>query len=257
MALWARCSWPKLSAVTDGWCAPAVLAAAAATGYASEKVFVWTEPAAASGIAESLRPALEGLSHLIAIERVGPSHTLESLARQRRPGPPPSEAFQTRVPEARRDHCHNMRGEEIDAYVGSLHRLFEHPPSETRTIGIGDGANEIGMGAVPWEDLARRLSGDHAGWVPCRIAADWNIIAGTSNWGAYALAAGVMCVRGQVDILAPFGREQQRQVLEAMVQHGPAVDGVTRRREVSVDGIPFETYIQPWEEIRRLLGLPE
>jgi hypothetical protein len=35
------------------------------------------------------------------------------------------------------------------------------------------------------------------------------------------------------------------------------VDGVTRRREPTVDGLPFLTYIQPWAAIRAKLGLAE
>ncbi|QDU43702.1 hypothetical protein Mal52_21780 [Symmachiella dynata] len=40
-----------------------------------------------------------------------------------------------------------------------------------------------------------------------------------------------------------------------MCNHGPAVDGVTRRQEPTVDGLPFLTYIQPLEGIRQLLGI--
>lgn len=198
-----------------------------------------------------------GLSHLVAIERVGPSHTLESLAQQSRDAAVPEADFSARVPAGHRDHCHNMRGEIIDEFAGDLHRLFDERPSGITTIGIGDGGNEIGMGRIPWEDLARRLSGDHAGWVPCRIAADWNILAGTSNWGAQALAAAVLHCRGQAAILAPFDAAHEQRVLEALVANGPAVDGVTRRREATVDGLPFLTYIQPWMGMRRILGLAE
>ncbi len=42
-----------------------------------------------------------------------------------------------------------------------------------------------------------------------------------------------------------------------MVATGPAVDGVTRRREATVDGLMFGNYIQPWAAIRAKLGLPE
>ena len=49
----------------------------------------------------------------------------------------------------------------------------------------------------------------------------------------------------------------QLQVLEDMVEHGPAVDGISGRQEATVDGLPFTTYIQPWDNIRRLLGLDE
>ena len=253
--------------LTDSYCFSAVAAAAAISGFPSERLMqspLHVEGGAADQTLAEWRSDFlrhevgAGLSHLIAIERVGPSHTAESLARQQRSGEVPLQRFIDRVPAAQRDCCHNMRGENIGRFTGNLHRLFEEIAEvqpEVKTIGIGDGANEIGMGTVPWEELERRLSGEHAARVPCRIAADWNIVAGTSNWGGYALAAAAALLRDQVDSLAAFDSSQQQMVLEAMVAHGPAVDGVTRRREPTVDGLPFLTYIQPWEEIRAKLGL--
>lgn len=44
-------------------------------------------------------------------------------------------------------------------------------------------------------------------------------------------------------------------LLEDLVAHGPAVDGCTRRHEATVDGLPFETFIQLWIEIRHRVGL--
>ena len=41
----------------------------------------------------------------------------------------------------------------------------------------------------------------------------------------------------------------------AMVERGPAVDGISRKRQPTVDGIPFLTYMQPLEGIRRVLGI--
>jgi hypothetical protein len=151
-----------------------------------------------------------------------------------------------------------MRGEIIDDFAADLHLLFDEAARlfpDVRTIGIGDGGNEIGMGAIPWAELARRLAGEQAGWIPCRIAADWNIVAGTSNWGAQALAASVLLLRGRAEVAVPWDEQHEARVLEHLVAHGPAVDGVTRRREPTVDGIPFLTYIQPWLGMRRLLGL--
>ncbi len=40
-----------------------------------------------------------------------------------------------------------MRGTDISAYAAPLDRLFSAGP--WRTIAIGDGGNEIGMGGVP------------------------------------------------------------------------------------------------------------
>jgi hypothetical protein len=253
--------------VTDAFCFSALAAAAQSSGYPGERLVRYpnlsevAERATAAWRSDFLsHGAGKELSHLIAVERVGPSHTVESLARQARPGAPPAARFLERVPAPDQDHCHNMRGENIDRFAGDLHRLFEEAPASipgVKTIGIGDGANEIGMGSVPWEELERRLAGEQSGRVPCRIAAGWNIVAGTSNWGAFALAAAVALLRGNVAAIAHFDCRQQQDLVEAMVAHGPAVDGVTRRREPTVDGLPFLTYIQPWAAIRAKLGLAE
>ncbi len=249
--------------VTDEFCASAVEAAARAGGLAP--VEVCTEPK------QWLSDFLSGsrgsdLTHLIAIERVGPNHDEDSLVHQRRERPAPLEEFCAAVPLERQNHCHNARGKIIDATTGPLHLIYKeiqaHPriaasPSGTKlkTIGIGDGGNEIGMGCIPWEDLARRIRGSAAAWIPCRIATDWNLIAGTSNWGAFALAAATLLLMNRVDALRPLDEEFHRRLLEQMVADGPAIDGMTGRREATVDGLPFATYIQSWLGIRRLLGL--
>jgi len=150
-----------------------------------------------------------------------------------------------------------MRGEIIDAHTAPLHRLFEHVQRHTtqiKTIGIGDGGNELGMGIIPWEELTRRLTQEPAARIPCRIATDWNIIAGTSNWGGIALAAAFLVLRGNTGLLRGFTSDQQEAVLRQIVETGPAVDGVTRLQEARVDGLPFLTYLQPWLAMRRLLG---
>jgi len=258
----------ETAVVTDTFCFRALEAAARRSGYPLDRLVEYPNHSAAhsmTNLAAAWRSDFFGrsagnLSHLIAIERVGPSHTAESLARQARTGEVPAAKFREQVPLENQDHCHNMRGENIDHFAGDLHRLFEEAPASlpgVKTIGVGDGANEIGMGTVPWEDLERRLVGEQSGRVPCRIGTDWNIVAGTSNWGAYALAAGVALLRRDVAVVAPFDGRQQQAVLEAMVADGPAVDGVTRRREATVDGLPFLTYLQPWAAIRAKLGLAE
>ena len=57
------------------------------------------------------------LTHLIAIERVGPSHTVQSLLAQHRAAAAPESEFERDVPRASRDVCHNMRGVPIDSWT--------------------------------------------------------------------------------------------------------------------------------------------
>lgn len=193
-------------------------------------------------------------THLIAIERVGPSHTPQSIAQQLSPSQPTDlDEFQKLVPPHEQNHCYNMRGICIDAVTPPLHRLFElaREAPGIKTIGIGDGGNEIGMGSISWQELRLRLSNDSAARIPCRIATDWTIIAGVSNWGGMALAASVLGLKDQATVMEAWTTRQQLQLLERMVAEGPAVDGITRLPEPTVDGLPFLTYIQAWEGIQR------
>ncbi|MDB5390410.1 MAG: hypothetical protein JWM11_6056 [Planctomycetaceae bacterium] len=243
--------------ITDSPCVAACRAAADAMEF--PRTEVWECPLGESSWCEQFWQTSLGhnLTHLIALERVGPSHSWDSLCRQKRAAEIPEAAFRQSVPETTWNHCHNMRGEIIDTHTAPLHRMFEyarmHRP-EIKTIGIGDGGNELGMGLIPWEELVRRLANESSARIPCRIATDWNIIAGTSNWGGQALATAVLLLRGRTDILRDLTFEQQEQALQLIVQQGPAVDGVTREQEATVDGLPFLTYIQPWLGMRHLLG---
>jgi hypothetical protein len=198
------------------------------------------------------------LTHLIAIERPGPSHTLESFSSQSRAAEAPVERFLAEVAGHDRDVCHDMRGRAIDCHTARTHLLFEAIQQRKlpiATIGIGDGGNEIGLGRFAWEDLVAAIGGDVAGRIACRIATDFALIAGTSNWGAYALALAVARLRGEIHSsrwLEPAG---QRQLIETLVSNAGAVDGRTLKSESTVDGLPIDLYLQPLIAMRDLLGL--
>jgi hypothetical protein len=206
-------------------------------------------------------PPGRSLSHLIAIERPSPSHTPGSLAAQKRSVAVPLERFEALVPAADRDICHNMRGQSIEAYTAKTHRLFERIavdcPSIT-TIGIGDGGNEIGMGSFAWETIVEAVGGDRAddiaGRIAARIATDFALIGGTSNWAAYALALAIVRLSGAAHLASNWDGPNERGLLEALVSAG-AVDGVTRRQQATVDGLELNAYLAPLAELRSLLGI--
>jgi len=204
---------------------------------------------------QSNRPGRRPLTHLISLERVGPSHTLDSLLKLAAAdaNSPLVTSFLEQVPREEWDHCYNMRGDCIDRWTAPLHRIFEVLRSPALpTIGIGDGGNEIGMGSIAWDELRNRLTGPQAGRIPCRIGTTWTVLAGVSNWGGMALAAAVLTLRNRTDLLQNWNAEFQRGALQNLVETGPAVDGVTRLQEATVDGLPFLTYIQIWEGLTRL-----
>ncbi|MAX36088.1 glutamate cyclase domain-containing protein [Gimesia sp.] len=240
--------------VTDALCAPVLTATADAYGYARSQLAV-LDPDQPKWVESFF--SRQKISHLISIERVGPSHTLDSWRSQSADQGAATGVFQQRVPEAHFDRCHNMRGEIIDSFTAPLHQLFDRVHEffpAAITIGIGDGGNEIGMGSITWTELERRIASEFSGLIPCRIATHWTIIAGTSNWGASALAAAVALLHEQTDILFDWQRDAQLKVLEFMVREADAVDGITKQREPTVDGLPFLTYMQPWEGILSILS---
>jgi hypothetical protein len=244
--------------LTDDVCAECLRAAAEFAGLASSVVAACPVPATdGAAWCDRFLARHPHLTHLIAVERVGPSHTPQSYRRRTVAGAADDSTFEQHVPKESHDRCFNMRGEPIDAFTAPLHLLFDrvaHAAPAARTVGIGDGGNEIGMGAFDWEDLHPLISGGHGPRIVCRIATDWTILAGTSNWGASALAAALAVIRDRTDLLRDWTVDRYETLLNHIVRHGPAVDGVTREPQPSVDGLPFATYIQPWAGIRATLG---
>ena len=167
----------------------------------------------------------EGWSHLIAIERSGPSSD---------------------------GRHYTMRGRDITEYHDSQFTPHLRMRLGSHTIGIGDGGNEIGMGKIPHETIVKNIpNGD---LIHCRVPTDHLIVAGVSNWGAYALAAGVYVLRGLRPPRDLFNPDREREILEVMVREGPLVDGVTGQQTATVDGLTWEEYVKPLIRIREILG---
>lgn len=240
----------------DGTAIPALTAGIAACGLA-DKVPLATLPDAPGAYEGTIRERSQRLqpdyllrftgevgsfTHLIALERVGPTHTRESIGFAGDTGA--WEHFPKEVPEAQRGRCFSMRGRDVTEVTRPAHLLFEKLPwamvGGRTTIGIGDGGNEIGMGKVPWETIRRNVP--QGGLVACRVPTDHLIVAGVSNWGAYALATGVRRLRQAPADCGLYDVTRERELLRLMVGAGPLVDGVTGERTVTVDGLTFERY---------------
>jgi hypothetical protein len=145
-----------------------------------------------------------------------------------------------------------MRGIDVTDRMCAAHVLFDDRRRSLTTIGIGDGGNEIGMGKVPWEVI--RANVPLGGTIACRVATDFLIVAGVSNWGAYGLAAGVWLARGRRLDPSIFDPKRERVLLQIMVERGPLVDRVSRRPQVSVDGLDFEAYTAPLTDLISQVG---
>jgi len=196
------------------------------------------------------------LTHLIYIERLGPNHTLESFIAQERRSKPPLREFETILPPSIRNRCYSSRLEDITRFTAKTHFLLDlagklNLPAES--IGIGDRGNEIGAGKIPWEAF-KENSPTHREAVFCsRVKTDYLISCGISNWGGYALLAGVALAAGRSEILKKVTRKQERRVLDYLVRNGPAIDGITCKQELSVDGVEFDDYMKVIDRIKEIV----
>jgi hypothetical protein len=157
------------------------------------------------------------------------------------------------VGQAGDEKYYTMRGLDITRFTRPVDTDYMSDPEirEYRTIGIGDGGNEIGMGKIPHETVVKNIpNGD---LIHCRVPTDHLIVAGVSNWGAYALAAGVYVLRGVKAPAGLFDPERERAILEVMVREGPLVDGVSGEQTATVDGLTWDEYVKPLVRIREIL----
>lgn len=108
------------------------------------------------------------------------------------------------------------------------------------------------MGKIPHDTIVANIpNGD---LIHCRVATDHLIVAGVSNWGAYALAAGVFVLKGVTPPADLFDPDREREILEVMVCEGPLVDGVTGKQTATVDGLSWDEYVKPLIRIREILA---
>ena len=176
-------------------------------------------PAHAGGAARLL--ADEKPTHLVAIERPGRNRAGNYL---------------------------NMRGDSVAAWNAPLDELFMRPSSQGKTmrpitVGIGDGGNEIGMGNV--RSRLARLDALRAR-IACVVPVDHLVVAGVSNWGSYGIVAALGRLTG-LDLL--HTPEIERRLIGACVSAG-ACDGVTRRREPTVDSLGADIHAGVVELLR-------
>jgi hypothetical protein len=145
----------------------------------------------------------------------------------------------------------NMRGENISAFTTPLDELFLSGPWQR--IAIGDGGNEIGMGSLPASLIGAHVA--HGEKIACATPADHLIVAGVSNWGAYALIGALAVLRDdwRATLTDCLDAARDEAILRAMVNDGPAVDGVTRHRTLTVDSLPAELHHAKLRAIRAVV----
>jgi hypothetical protein len=134
----------------------------------------------------------------------------------------------------------NLRGVDIGDFTAPLDELFLG--GGWARLAVGDGGNEIGMGALPRALIAQDVA--HGDSIACATAADHLIVAGVSNWGAWGIVAALAVLRPdwRAAMLEALDAGRDRAIIEHAVRHGPAVDGVTALAELTVDGLDMSRH---------------
>lgn len=142
---------------------------------------------------------------------------------------------------------HSMRGEDLSDLIPSTDVLMLTAIERgIRTTAVGDGGNELGMGKVK-DKIIEHVN--HGELIAAEVAADNLILAGVSNWGGHGLAAGLSVV-AEKDLL--HDRNIEKKTLEAIVAAG-SVDGCTRERVATVDGLTLEKNLSIVEGMKNII----
>lgn len=131
----------------------------------------------------------------------------------------------------------NMLGQDYSEGRARLDYVIDEAKARNiPTIGIGDGGNEIGFGAIR-EAVVEHIP--HGDVLCANSATDIVYPVGVSNWGCYAVAAALAILTSKPDIA--HSAVLERRLIEASPGIG-LIDGTTGRLDATVDGLPVEVH---------------
>jgi len=221
--------------VTDPLCLNAVKVAAWAAGVSTDVACdvvpidaASTEDPSVSSILKCWQSAEPPVSHVIAIDRAGPSYN---------------------------GSIYNIRGDNITDCTAPLQLLFAHP--EVISIGIADLGNELGMGTLSRDIIAKTVK--HGERIACGIPCHHLIVCGVCNWGAMGLltALALLRVDWKSRLTEGFTLEMDKHILTTLVNEGPAVDGDTAVQALTIETFPWDYHGKVLTELLAAAGLNE
>lgn len=226
---------------TDG--PPGAAELAAALGRLGCAVTVATDAPSFPLVAAALRTAAPGAAAVLLPQSGTASFGAELLETLR-----PSHLIAIERPGKGADgHFHSMQGAVIDRGVADTDCFLTLARQRgILTVGIGDGGNELGMGALR-EQVAASVP--HGEKIAALLPADYTLTAGVSNWWGAGLAALLSYETGKRLLL---GAAEAEDLLRAVVEAG-GVDGCTGRQDMTVDRLPLEVHQGRRQALEELL----
>jgi len=132
---------------------------------------------------------------------------------------------------------HNMLGQDYSEGRAKLDFVVQEAAARNiPTIGVGDGGNEIGMGAV--RDAVHQHV-PHGEILCAELATDVLLPCGVSNWGCYAMQAALAVLTNKPELL--HTAKMERHLIEAAARAG-LVDGNTGKGEATVDDLSLDVH---------------
>lgn len=252
---------PKLpQGETDGPVGAAVLARALVVAFGARVVLVTEDAHAAPvmAVAATINADLGGRAAISTVcfpLGLEPGrHIAQTLMEEHRPS---AVVFVERDGPNKEGYFHGVRGDcRNPEDVGHVYLLADFARKRgVLTIGVGDGGNEVGFGAVrdaitAVHPLGGKSLASHESGVVTVTATDVVVSASVSNWGAYAIAAALAAQMRNIDVLHTQALEHE--LIEATVKAG-ARDGATSKAEVAVDGISWQGHTSFVELLRSIV----
>lgn len=142
-----------------------------------------------------------------------------------------------------RGEYHSMNGLNVTRFHAKIEPLFEKAAENgVPTIALGDGGNEVGMGNIKkavekFVPYAKKCRCPCRGGIAAESRVDLLVTAAVSNWAAYGIQTCLAALTRNLKALHKPKTEEK--LLKAAVNAG-AVDGVTGKRALTVDGLPLK-----------------
>ena len=97
---------------------------------------------------------------------------------------------------------YTMKGVHVTPHCDAIDDLFDKATktASCKTIGIGDGGNELGLGKVYEQTKKYVTLGEKIG---AKVSSDMVVVCGVSNWGGYCIAAGLYVATKTMNLMSP------------------------------------------------------
>ena len=140
---------------------------------------------------------------------------------------------------------HSMKGVDVSSHHSRVEEILELTRIyDAITLAVGDGGNEVGMGVI--EDTVRKVvpygnicKCPCKGGIASNSIVNYLVTSVISNVGAYAIELLTLKLLGKLNYAHTV--EDEILCLKTAVSNG-AVDGVTGRPSIMVDGLPQHAY---------------